>query len=511
MSRSQRHITRRSHLADLIQGSGLVGGFHANRSASAGGHKKKKKAGQVGPGAGPGAARDPVVGGVDEGRWRPQSAPPARTASYSKSTSGGVSVSGKDKPHVLTDRNVLGDGEERVKRPSSALASYRRSTIHEIPSISTSHSALSEPSTYSKSTKREQIGAEDVGSFLDPNQAASRREAWKEKESRVRGAGERPSSSSAFSTLPARPASALSYGETVPDTTNTRPSSSGHAAFDDTNPKRRYEKLRLLSKIMNRLEQEIGVAESRVTDKLDSIISQQDERLSRVEGNNKSGVVILKANLGKLERKCREFDIDLKQNNKKWIEEIKIAKYGHQKELAKLNEVLEDERDHLQRTLLKHKEAKDLWHKTELENSEHLKLVTRNLEKAERKHTFLTKELDETLDHLHAAQHKLVNQDMEMNVMKNELAAAEEKLAAAQDTIQTQSNEGHDSPREKSPERPSHADSMNTEKEPFAFHLFGGEEQRKKLKEKQKHIVSLEKEIRRLNMQLKTIRSEGKI
>ena len=104
---------------------------------------------------------------------------------------------------------------------------------------------------------------------------------------------------------------------------------------------------------MKRLEQEIGVAESRVTDKLDSIISQQDERLSRVEGNNKSGVVILKANLGKLERKCREFDIDLKQNNKKWIEEIKIAKYGHQKELAKLNEVLEDERDHLQRTLLK--------------------------------------------------------------------------------------------------------------------------------------------------------------
>ena len=150
--------------------------------------------------------------------------------------------------------------------------------------------------------------------------------------------------------------------------------------------------------------------------------------------------------------------------------------------------------------------------------------MSRNLEKAERKGKFLTKELDQTLDHLHSAQHKVLTQDMEMNVLRAEVASWQEKLEKAnqnqtgrQDKTKEEEendNEGNNKYVVGGGLETGAADSGSEKKpkaiEPIAVHLFGGEAQRAKMAQDQKHIVNLEKEIRRLREQLKAIRSEGK-
>ena len=169
---------------------------------------------------------------------------------------------------------------------------------------------------------------------------------------------------------------------------------------------------------------------------------------------------------------------------------------------------LEGERDHLQRILMKHKEEKDLWLKTDLENGEEMKLFSRNLDKAERRQAYLTKELDETLDHLHVAQHKVLSHEVDTGVAKSEVADLKEKVAqleAENDLLRQGGAAGEESSRGGTPRALSPTPGAQ---EPIAFHLYGGEEQKKRLEEKQKHVVSLERELRRTREQLKAIRAQ---
>lgn len=271
--------------------------------------------------------------------------------------------------------------------------------------------------------------------------------------------------------------------------------------------KRRYEKLRLLSKIVRRLEGEIAEAEAQFERRVDDLGRRQAGVVHKIEMGHKGGASAMKTSLGKLESKCKELESDLVQNNKKWVEEIKTLKFGHRREVEERNAELESEREHFQRTLLKHKEAKDLWLKTDLENAEYAKAMERNLEKFEKKQSYLTKELDETLDHLHEAQHKLLAQEMETNMMRSELASAKERLTEAKAEMETLRSKqgGHEGSPLHRAESPVPGSSS---RETVAVHLYGGEEQKRRLEERQRHVVSLEREVKRLKEQLKSIRSE---
>ncbi|UPR02440.1 hypothetical protein HOP50_10g57660 [Chloropicon primus] len=518
-------IRRSSHLADLIQGSGLVGSFDrrpASAAAALGvkagqGQGQNQRARSARGKTAKEAGRGGSEGGIHLARWRdrPKSAPLARGSAGGTLSAEGVEAKA---PSVLTERN-RGEGRETSRpgsakvsrddkgkgscrrppppRPSSAQAFTSSSgTVHEIPSRPNSSQG-----------SREAWGRESPfggGQGQDHEAEGS----WDIR--RVSMNDSRPSTS--MSSALSERISSLSLGLKKKAVEEGEVEGGGEKAERDkppVGPKRRYEKLRLLSKIMKRLEGEIVQVEAQFEKKVDELGRQQAEVVHKIEMGHKGGMAAVKTSIGKLELKCRELESDVKQNNKKWIEEIKVIKYGHQRELEAREKELEGERNHLQRTLIKQKEAKDLWLKTDLENGEQLKVAMRKLEKAEKKQSFLTKELDETMDNLQEANHKLLSQEMDVNVMRVELESAKEKLAEAEEALRSRPDEdGREENLFHSPTTARSPSPVHEAQEAFAVHLYGGEEMKKKMDQTKRHAASLERELRRTRDQLKSIRSE---
>ena len=238
--------------------------------------------------------------------------------------------------------------------------------------------------------------------------------------------------------------------------------------------------------------------------------------LHKIETSQKSAVALMRHTVGKLEQKCREMETDLKQNNKKWIEEIKVAKYDHKLALSALSSDHEAERNHFQRTLIKHKELSDQRAKEDAEASGHLKMVKRNLE-SEKKQDFLTKELDETLNALHEAQHKVTQMEVDASLMENELLSSKTKLAETEEALALalegqQRDDPSRASRSPSPTSPPlRGELVRSATEPFPYHLLGDshEEQRKQIQEQRKHILSLEREVKRSHRdKVKAVRSQ---
>ena len=239
--------------------------------------------------------------------------------------------------------------------------------------------------------------------------------------------------------------------------------------------------------------------------------------LHKIETSQKSAVALMRHTVGKLEQKCREMETDLKQNNKKWIEEIKVAKYDHKLALSAHSSDHEAERNHFQRTLIKHKELSDQRAKEDAEASGHLKMVKRNLEKSEKKQDFLTKELDETLNALHEAQHKVTQMEVDASLMENELLSSKTKLAETEEALALalegqQRDDPSRASRSPSPTSPPlRGELVRSATEPFPYHLLGDshEEQRKQIQEQRKHILSLEREVKRSHRdKVKAVRSQ---
>ena len=238
--------------------------------------------------------------------------------------------------------------------------------------------------------------------------------------------------------------------------------------------------------------------------------------LHKIETSQKSAVALMRHTMGKLEQKCREMETDLKQNNKKWIEEIKVAKYDHKLALTALSSEHEAERNHFQRTLIKHKEVSDQRAKADAEASDHLKMVKRNLEKSEKKQDFLTKELDETLNALHEAQHKVTQMEVDASLKEKELLSSKTKLAETEEALALalegqQRDEPSRTSRSPSPTSPPlRGELVRNVTEPFPYHLLGDshEEQRKQIQEQRKHILSLEREVKRSRDKVKAVRSQ---
>ncbi len=104
-------------------------------------------------------------------------------------------------------------------------------------------------------------------------------------------------------------------------------------------------------------------------------------------------------------------------------------RFEHQKLFKDKNAEIEAEQEKLRKALLRHKEAKDLWHRVDGENADRLRFLESNVERLDKQKGTLTSNLKHAMEQLHTIQHSQHTQEVEVNVLTAELEEARAIIA----------------------------------------------------------------------------------